>query len=185
MAEINLLQNRLKDTTNLGQRQNRLVITVLSAILVVLVGITAVIFFLNKSLADQTITATSTNQDLTKQLNDQQSKLGNAKSFQAQLANLRFLLNGHTYVSPLLDELSRVTYARSQFISLDVTQVGKIHLEGRVDSYTDLGKLILGLSTSPKFSQIKLLSAVPSTGSINGYIFSIDMNVTPDIFLKK
>lgn len=183
MAEINLLQNRLKDTTNVGARQNRLVLIILSGILIVLIGISAVLFFLNQSLQKQTEIARSTNNDLHLQLTQQQSKLGNATGFQAQLTNLRTLLNNHTYLSPLLDELSKVTYAKSQYINLDVAQTGKIHLEGRISSYTDLGKLILGLTTSLKFSQIKLLSAVPSTGLINGYIFSIDMGVSPDIFL--
>lgn len=185
MAEINLLQNRVTDTTNAGVFQSRLIFIVLGLILAVLVGGTVVIFLLNSSLQTKIGTATATNQELQKKLTEQQSTLGNAKTFQAQLVNLRVLLNNHVYLSPLLDELSKVTYIKSQYTSFDVTDTGKIHVEGLVNSYTDLGKLLLGLSTSTEFVNVKLLSILPSTGEINGFIFSVDMNVSPDIFIKK
>jgi Tfp pilus assembly protein PilN len=185
MAEINLLQNRLKDTTNTGTRNGKIILVVLSVILIVLVGATAIIFFLNNSLQTQIAAASTTNQDLHKKLTDQQNTLGSAQTFQAQLANLRVLIRNHTYLSPLLDELSKVTYAKSQYVSFDVTDAGKIHVEGLVSTYTDLGKLLLGLSSSTQFKNVKLLSIVPSTGNTNGYLFSIDMSVAPDIFTKK
>ncbi|MEO8065940.1 MAG: PilN domain-containing protein [Candidatus Doudnabacteria bacterium] len=185
MAEINLLQNSFKDTTNAWQRQSTIMLTVLSLILIVIGGITGVLFFLNQSTQKQIDAATAVNNDLQKNLNQQQAGLTNTKSFQAQLANLRLLLTNHVYISPLLDELSKATYIKSQDQTIDINPDGKIHLEGLVDSYADLGKMLLGLSTSTKFSNVKLLSALPSTGKKNGYVFSVDLNVTPGIFLNK
>lgn len=185
MAEINLLQNRLTDTTNAWQRQSRLTITILAVILIILAGGTGLLFFLNGALTTQIEAASAENRDLQQKLTEQQNNLGNAKAFQAQLANLRALLNNHVFLSPLLDELSKVTYVGSQYINVDINEAGKIHIEGRVGSYADLGKMLLGLGTSTKFNNIKLLSAAPSTGAINAYVFSLDMNVISDIFHKK
>jgi Tfp pilus assembly protein PilN len=185
MAEINLLQNRVKDTTHAWEHQSRLTLTVLIMILILLVAATVLLFVINQRIQTQINEVTNSNQDLQKKLNDQQTNLGSAKQFQAQLSNLRVLLKSHVYLSPLLDELSKSTYAKTVYLNLDVTDAGKIHLEGRTDSYGSLGKLMLGLATSTKFKNIKLLSVVPSAGKINAYSFSIDMNVTPDIFVKK
>ncbi len=60
-----------------------------------------------------------------------------------------------------------------------------MHLEGRVATYNDLGKLIMGLSTSDKFKNIRLLSVSPASGKTSAYQFSIDMEVNSAIFSKK
>lgn len=185
MAEINLLQNRLTDTTNAWQRQSKLTIAVLAAVLVILAAGTGLLFFLNGSISTRIAAATNENRDLQQKLTEQQNSLGNAKTFQAQLINLRALLNNHVFLAPLLDELSKTTYVNAQYLNVDVNEGGKIHMEGRVGSYSDLGKLLLGLSTSSKFNNIKLLSAAPSSGTLNAYVFSVDMNVISDIFHKQ
>lgn len=185
MAEINLLQNRLKDTTDAGGRQSKAVLAIFAVILAVIVGATVMLFLLNNSLESQIAAAAATNLDLKSKIAVEQKGLGDAKAFQAQLANLRVLLNNHTFISPLLDELSRVTYVKSQYMSFDVAEGGKIHIEGLVNTYVDLGKMLLGLSSSPHFKNVKLLSVVPSNGEISGFIFSVDLNVIPDIFVKK
>ena len=62
---------------------------------------------------------------------------------------------------------------------------GRRYLEGKVLTYNDLGKLLLGLSTSTKFKDVQLLSVVPSIGVVNAYQFSLNLNVNPEIFYKK
>lgn len=185
MQEINLLQNRVKDTTHVWEKQSKLMLTLLSLILIIILGGTGVLYFLNQSLEKQISVVAEDNVTLNKQLTEEQKDLGSAKTFQAQLANLRVLIANHSYLSPLLDELTKTTYKQARYINLDVADSGKIHVEGGVGTYSDLGKLLLGLSTSTKFQNVKLLSAVPSSGITNSYIFSVDMNVSPDIFFKQ
>lgn len=185
MQEINLLQNRVKDATHLWQKQTKLTVTILSVVLILLVGITASLFLLIRSVNNKSSDLVAQNQGLQDKFNSKQSDLASAKVFQAQLANFHLLLKNHSYISPVLDELAKMTYSKAQYITMDVTDAGKIHLEGHVATYGDLGKLLLGLSTSKKFSNVKLLSAVPSTGKTNSYIFAIDLNAMPDLFTKK
>ncbi len=185
MQEINLLQNRVKDTSHVWERQSKLILTFLSILLIIIIGVTAILFLLNRSLASKTAVVTEDNLSLQKQLLSQQKDVENGKAFQAQLANLRVLLNNHIYISPFLDELSKSTYQRAQYTGLDVTTDGQVHLEGIVSNYIDLGKLLLGLSTSSKFKNVKLLSVQPSSGKDNAYTFALEMSATSDIFTKK
>ncbi len=185
MEELNLLQNRVKDTTHAWQDQSRLAMTILSVILILLLGGVGALIFFNQTIQKQTDDLTLQNQDLQKQINDRQPGVANATTFQAQLLNLKSLVNTHTYLSPLLNELGKFTYNKAQYLTMDANQSGKIHLEGRVSNYTDLGKLILGLTTSEQFKNVKLLSVSPTGGTTNAYQFAIDMQVSSTIFSKK
>ncbi len=185
MEELNLLQNRVKDNTDAWQRQGQLFMGILWLVLILLVGGIVVLFLFNRNIAKETADIAAQNQDLEKQINDRQPGVANATTFQAQLLNLKSLVNTHTYLSPLLDELAQSTYTKAQFLTMDASQAGKIHLEGRVASYSDLGKLILGLNTSGQFTNVKLLSVAPTGGLTNAYEFVIDLQVNPKIFSKK
>jgi len=185
MPEINLLENRLKDTTHARERQIKLGLAILGFILAVLVITGGVLFFLNRNLGNQISDKASENQSLQKQLNQKQSELEQAKIFQAQLENLKTLIKNHIYLSPLFTELGKVTYVKSQYAVVDLNKTGTIHLEGKVPTYKDLAKLMLGLQTSKQFSNVKLLSVGPSNDSIqNGFKFVIEMNVATSIFYK-
>ena len=130
--------------------------------------------------------ATSQMTGLKQQLSAKQSTLGEAQTFQAQVANIKALVDSHTYITPLLTELSSMTYVKAQYLSLDADETtGKVHVEGVSPSYLDIGKLILGLSTSQKFTSVKLLSILPSTAETADYHFSIDVTVPATIFTSK
>lgn len=183
--EINLLENRVHDTSFVWQKQSKLILTGLAVILIVILGLGAVLFLISQSIAKQTDQITADNKSLQDKMSSQQGDLAKATALQAQFANLRTLINGHVYFSPLLAELSKSTYQKAQYLSLDATPAGLIHIEGRVDNYSSLGKLVLGLSTSSKFSNVKLLSAIPSTGINAGYLFSLNLSAATDLFSKK
>ena len=184
MAEINLLQNRVKDTTNTLEKQRKIILSILSLILAIILSITGILFVLNNSIQRKIDAVTADNNNLQQQFTKQQKNLTDAKTFQAQLANLSVLLNNHAYLSPFLDELTKATYQKTRYVSVDISEGHKIHLEGSVNSYADLGKMLLGLATSAKFSNIKLLSTIPAAGKTSGFLFSVDMNASPDIFTK-
>ena len=185
MEEINLLQNRLKDTTFAWQKQSRIATLILTVILIALIGAAAVFFLLNRNFKTKITSAIAESETLKNQVDDKQKNLNEAKTFQAQLINLKALVANHTYLSPFLDELSHSTYVKARYFSLDITEAGKIHLEGQVASYGDLAKFLLGLSTSSRFKNVNLLSVIPSSGKDIGYRFSVDLVVVPEIFHKK
>jgi len=185
MQEINLLQNKLKEKTFAWDKESYLVVWVLGFILAVLVLGGGGLMFLSKQTADKTVALMSTNQDIQNKLNDSQDKIKGAAVYQAQLENLKTLVTNHTYLSPLLDELEKMAYVKSQYVTVDIIQPGKIHLEGKVASYTDLGKMLLGLNQSKQFKNIKLLSVVPFEGAEQAYLLAVDLTVDPGIFIKQ
>lgn len=162
-----------------------MIVSGLSVVLILLLGVAAIFYLLARRADQERADIVAQNRDLTNQFTEKQKDLSGAKIFQAQLVNLKALTTDHTYITPLLQEISGSTYVKAQYLTLDVAQSGKIHLEGRVANYADLGKLLLGLTTSSKFHNVKLLSVVPATGKENAYQFAIDLVVTPEIFTKK
>lgn len=185
MEDINLLQNRVRDSHRAWQTRSRLIVGILVVILVLVILATVGVFFLNSQAAEEKQKALVRNQEIQATLNSKETELSSAKVFQAQLKNLKTLLDSHSYMSGLLEEISKFIYNKAQLASLSGDREGKVHMEGRVDSYTDLGKLILGLSTSPKIKSVKLLSSNPSTGTNFGIFFTADLQVDPLLFQKK
>jgi|SRR3989344_2256755 len=185
MPEINLLQNRIKDTTFSSQRQSRSVLAILTVILILLAVIGAGLLFLSQSLGKKASALSSQNTALQVQLDQEQNQITNAKTLQAQFTNVRTLVNNHTYLTPLLVEIEEMTYTRTQYVTLDVTNNGNVHLEGKVPDYTSLAKLILGLSSSSNFKNVRLLSVTPSAGAINAFVFAVDLTAATELFVKK
>lgn len=170
----------------MSDRRTSIFTLVASLVLVVLLGACGLLYWLAHSTSVKSKELASQNIALQQQINTQQADLGDAKAYQAQLANIGLLLKSHSYFTPAIKELNNFTFQKSQYLTLDIGQDSeKIHVEGRVDNYTDLGKLLLGFSTSPNFKNVKLLSVVPSQGARTAYIFSVDMDVLPDLFINK
>jgi len=140
------------------------------------------LMFLTGRINQQVAAAVKDNARIQDTLNKQQKNIGDAQIFQAQVANIKTLLNNHVYLTPLFNEISKMTYVKAQYLNIDASDTGKIHLEGQVDDYSGLAKLILGLSTSKQFQDVKLLSVAPATGESHGYIFSIDLTAKSELF---
>ncbi|MBX4186926.1 MAG: hypothetical protein KW802_01550 [Candidatus Doudnabacteria bacterium] len=188
MPEINLLQNQLKDTTHVGTTRSKVVTFLALAFLVVMGGWGALLYMRTQSLTQQVGQVSGENVTLRQQIESGDEKLENARAYQAQLSNLKLLLKDHVFITPLLEELSKYTYLRASYSSLDVSQdLNKAHLEGTVESYDSLGKLLLGLSLSKNVNNVKLLTVQAATEAANNnlYNFSIDFTVKPEIFNQK
>jgi Tfp pilus assembly protein PilN len=187
MPEINLLNNRTDTiSTTAWDSRGRFWAIMLGVILILLLVGSFALLFWNSSLNTQSQNLTQENLTIQRNLTSQQESLAGAKGFQAQLANVKTLLDNHTYLTPLINELDKMTYINAQYNSLDIARNGSIHLEGRVNTYNDLSKLLLGLSTSPNLKNVKLLSILPaSVGTTNYFLFSITLNTVPEIFTKK
>ncbi|MBI4363590.1 MAG: hypothetical protein HY545_01955 [Candidatus Doudnabacteria bacterium] len=185
MQDINLLQSKVKDTTLNWQRRSRSAINALVAIVIILAATGVTLFFLNQTTLSRFEGLKRQNIESQNNLNQRQQELSQAKSFQAQLKNLSYLTNAHIYWSSFFKELAAYTFNKAQYVAVEGDTSGKIHVEGNVESYADLGRLILGLSTSEKFKQVKLLSASPTSTEQAGYLFSIDLTASPGIFNKQ
>jgi Tfp pilus assembly protein PilN len=183
MADINLLQNQLKDTTLVAKKRTRVVVVLSALALILLVGVGGVLYFLTDSKNKETSALNTDNARLQQQINSGDQELTEAKQYQAQLSNIDVLLNNHIAMTPLLEEMGKYTYQRAQFLTVDVDEaVGKVHAEGLVESYENLGKLLLGLSVSGHFENVKLLSVAQAAGEGGGYTFSIDFFAQPELF---
>ncbi|OGE74065.1 MAG: hypothetical protein A3I07_01290 [Candidatus Doudnabacteria bacterium RIFCSPLOWO2_02_FULL_42_9] len=190
MTDINLLQSQIKDTTVASTQRTSMFVTLVVIIFIALVAGNVLLYLLTKTTEKQTAEVLEENNELQISINKVSKELDAAKSLQAKLANASMLLEKHTLTTPLLEELEKYTFIKSRYFAADFNKDNnKIHLEGNVPTYTDLGKLILGLSTSENFQNVKLLSvsdgsAKAAAGSGKVYSFSIDMNVIPKIYTK-
>lgn len=182
MQEINLLRNQLRDTTAIWQTRNKIFITLLVLLLIVEIGLSVVFFLLNRSYAQQVVLVNDNKDQLNTQIKAKEKDLGPAQAFQAELINLNSLSDKHVYWSKFFDELASKTYSNARFLNIQGNLAGLIHLEGEVKNYTDLGKLILALSTSDKFADVKLNSSRPSKGKTTSLIFALELIVKPELF---
>jgi Tfp pilus assembly protein PilN len=185
MQEINLLQNKVKDRTLAFERSNRLVLAIFSVVVVIEIIGTVGFILLTRSANAKTETLKTESQQIQDAMNANQSDLSAAKALQAQLKNVKSLLSGHIYWSSFLDLLASVTPAKVLYHSLNGSiEEGVIHVEGVAPSYTEVGNLLLSFSTSPKFTNAKLLSVSPSQTTTFGFAFSIDLKVANNAFTK-
>lgn len=184
MQEINLLKSQLKDTTHLWQTRARIMTMALTFLLILELGGSGILYVLSKSTQSKITAGLADNQQTQNRINEQESQLTPAKAFQAQTQNLGNLLGLHIYWSNFFEELSARTFNKASFQNISADQSGSIHLEGLVKNYSELGKLLLGLSTSSQFEEVKLLSSSPSTGEISGLSFSIDLKVKKALLYK-
>jgi Tfp pilus assembly protein PilN len=185
MQEINLLQTKIKDRNASWEKRSRLFTTVFSLVLILELVLTGGVYMLTNSKQSAVAAIEEESQKIQKRIDERQADLSSAKSFQAQLKNLRGIVDNHVYWSGFFDELGKRTYVKTQYMSLKAETDGKIHVEGLVSNYTDLGKLILGLNTSNKFSNVKLLSVQPSSQEASGYMFSLDLVASKDLLKKE
>jgi len=185
MQEINLLQNRRKDRHSIGEKQKTWLAVILIGFLLLEGAGTGLFMVLSKAKQKSAVIMQGKLVSLQKEINDEQKNLTDSKAFQAQMKNLKFLVSSHIYFSPFFKELSNKTYNKVQYSSLTVDRTtGKVHIEGKTSSYTDIGKFILGLNTSGKFKDIKLLAATPTEGEVFGFNLSLDLFLKPEIFNK-
>lgn len=184
MQEINLLQNKVKDRTLQFERSNRMVIVLFSLIVLLEFAGIGGLYLLTRSANAKTADIKVQNTQIQNAMNEDQKTLTTAQGVQAQLKNVQALLKNHIYWSEFLNQVSAITPTNVRFNGISSSADGKLHIDAVAASYQDIGRLLLSLDTSDKFQDVKLHSISPSSGTEFGYSFSIDLNVTPDIFNK-
>ena len=185
MQEINLLQNKVKDRTLQFEKSNRILVVVCVIIMILEGAAFGGLYFLTNSTKTVTAKIQQENADIQTSMNSNQDSLNAAKGLQAQLKNVKTLLNNHVYWSEFLNQVSAVVPNKIQFVNLSSSSSDdKLHVEGIAQSYDDIGRLLLSLNGSDKFSNATLHSITPSTGTTFGYMFTIDVAVSPSVFKK-
>ena len=187
MQEINLLQNKVKDRTLAFERNNKLLMGICLVILTLeLIG--AGLLWLSTSSENNKIRSLqSSNATIQSQITQTEKQAPAAKSAQAQLKNVQTLLNNHIYWTGVFGLLASKDPQKVRYTNVDGSVAdGKISIQGVAASYTEVGNLILSLSTAnDQFKDVKLISVNPSQGANAGYSFSLSFKATNTAFSKK
>lgn len=184
MQEINLLQNKLKDKTNQWEKNNRVVVGILTFILLVVVAAAGMLYMLGKNAEESKQTLDQENASIQSKLNQMQKDMVLAKGFQAQSKNLSSLLDSHVIWSNLMKELADSTLKTSRYMGMTADTSGLIHLEGLTLDYTQLGKIILALETSEEVQSVRLLNTAQSQDRLAGIMYSIDIQVRQESLIE-
>jgi Tfp pilus assembly protein PilN len=185
MQEINLLQNKLKDRSESWDRRNNLVSGVLIFLLIAVAGLGGMFLYMNQSTQSKLDAVKADNVSIKSRLDSRQGDLASAKDFQAQLGNIDQILDHHIYWSAIFDQFQASILKKAKYATLQAKTNGNVHVEGLTDTYEDLGKLVLSLSTNEHLHDVRLLSAQVSSGQDAGYTFSIDFKINQDMFSKE
>ncbi len=184
MQEINLLQNKVKDQTLSWERRNRFFLTLLTLVLILEILGGVGLYILTKTTMNDTQSVLQSNQDIQNAINSNQKDLANARGLQAQLKNIQLLLTNHIYWTSFLKNLYAATTKKTQYTGISAGTDGKVHLLGTAPTYTDIGKLILSLSTTENITSVKLTTVTPAEGKVFGYSFALDLKISSKLFTK-
>jgi Tfp pilus assembly protein PilN len=185
MQEINLLQTKVKDRTLAFEKSNRIAVALFSLLVVLeILGVVGLVFVSNR-VDKEKANVLAENLKIQANMNSSQSTLDAARGFQAQLKNVRTLLNNHVYWSAFFQNLSSVTPTNVKYTSFTGSlSDGQVVIDGVAPTYPDIGKVILSLSTSKNYSNVKLTALNPSQTNEFGYSFSIKLSAASDSFRK-
>ena len=161
--------------------RHKAVTTGLIAVIIFEVAIGAVLFIFKQSTDQKKDAIVEHNTQTQTKLSTQQNELTPAKALQAQLKNLSRLVDSHLYWTNFFDELSQTTLKTVQYTQLQADLAGTVYVEGLAANYADLGKLLLGLSTSKNFTDVRLLSSSPNSGEISGLSFALNFKINPQL----
>jgi Tfp pilus assembly protein PilN len=187
MQEINLLQNKVKDRTLQFERSTRLIVVLFTFVLIAEAAAFTGLYLLTSGTEKQTEQVKVQIGQIRTAMDSNNQELALAQGMQAQLKNVNTLIRNRVYWSAFLDELSRVTPVNVQYTNMSGAVTDNVfHIEGITDTYADVGRLLLSLSTNKdKFSNVKLHAVTPAlTGTNFGYVFSIDVTAASSTFKK-
>lgn len=186
MAEINLLKNELKDRGPFSFAPKSLTPLYFTLGLLVFEAVLyGGMFFYEKYLDRQKLGVDAEITAIESEISQSQKNVDEAQSVQARLANLGVLLDNHVFWSQVFDELEKYTYKPIVYNTLEADMVrGQFRISGITSNYTDLGKLLLGLESSPNITGVTLESTSQGQQEQSGYTFSLEIMFDPKLFLK-
>lgn len=185
MSEINLLKDELRETKLGLNRRNLISLYVAAGIFVLELVLFGVLTLRERSYQKQARAVEQSGAGIDLEITKTEKERLGAISFQSRLANLEVLLQEHVYWSEVLEEIAAYTYKPIVYRTLQVDQgKHKVILTGTAPTYSDLGKLILGLRSSPKFLEVNFASSGQAEGRESGYGFQLEAVFDQKILLK-
>ena len=188
MAEINLLKSDSgtgQTATALGERRSTFWLYILVGIFILEILGYGALFFYERSLKKQ---QQALDQEVAKvdfEIGKIDKERQTAVSYQQRLNNFKTLLNRHIFWTVVLEELSKYTYNPVSYNSLQADIIDrKLLVSGVAPSYTDLGKLMLGLKTSSNIEEVKLMNSGRSKTEQAGLSFDMEITFNPKLLKK-
>lgn len=188
MAEINLLKNEFQNRSGLLSTETRYrpVLAVAVALLVLEILAYGGLWLYERQLGKNLLETERKAADIDLELSKIDEERQEAISFQSRLADFRTLLTSHLFWSRAFAELEDFTYEPAVYQDIQANESeNKIILTGTIPNYTDLAKLMLGLRTSPKVTNVVLLSSgQDTTGTSGGYGFTLEVFFDRKLILR-
>lgn len=159
------------------------------AILIILeLGIYGGLFYWRQSVRTQVDGLQREITEIDKQIAASKDNLKLAVRDQGALSNFSDLLQKHLYWSQVLQELGKVALKTATFLSVEASSdTDKFVITGKVASYAELGKVLLGLETSENFSKVELVTSgrkAEADPTASGLGFSIAVNFKHPLIIK-
>lgn len=179
MSEINLLKSDSGSGTGFsaGGGKSRLWLYILAGIFIFQILSYGVLFVFERSLKKQQQTLNQGVAQIDFEIGKIDTERLEAVSYQKRLSNFKTLLDRHIFWTVVLEELSQYTYKPVIYDSLQSDlQDRKLLVSGVAPSYTDLGKLMLGLKTSSNIEEVTLVGSGQNNTEQAG--LSFDMEIT-------
>jgi len=184
MPEINLLQGDQKRKIQISHVGSaaRPLFWILIVIFVVELG---AYLWVKKQKSDvqNTIIAQQTEIDeAQREITGRSEEIQSAVKAQFALKNFSELLDTHVHWTKAWDELSRHTLKTVRFTTLQATDDStQFIVGGNTISFTELGKVMLGMQNSPEFTEVMLLNSTPSEKEENTIEFELQVKFKKEL----
>jgi Tfp pilus assembly protein PilN len=117
--------------------------------------------------------------DVDTRIATRQAEIDTAVSAQARLVTFDRLLDDHVHWSRAWDELAAKTVTIARYVTLEAdTETNQFRVTGIVFTFSDLGKLLLGLEQSEWFSDISFDRAVLEESGGISFEITVEFNPT-------
>lgn len=188
MAEINLLKNELQEkgpfSFSFGGKGLASLYVVAAILAVELLAFGGLVIY-EKQIQKQARAYEAEAADVDLEISKTDKDRKAAISFQRRINNAQVLLNNHLLWTRVFEEISKNTVKSVRFDTMQVvTGESKIQILGVTPSYTELGKLILGLRQSEHVLEVDLKTTNQSGKEGGGYKFALDLIFDPELLLK-
>ena len=113
-------------------------------------------------------------------------KLAIAVNTQKQLKNIGVILDQKIFWTKVLAELEKYTYKPITYTTMHAeAKSNSLSISGITQSYTDIGKLMLGLKQSANVEDVSLTASGQGAKTAEiGYNFTIKVTLNPKLFRR-
>lgn len=138
--------------------------------------------YLKKHVQASTLSVEAESAELDVVISAKQDDINKSVDAQSRLQLFEGLLAQHIHWTNVWSELGKQTYKSANYFTVEAAaETNKLNLTGYAPSFSDLGKLLLGLEKSEYFENVELQSASPAEQDKPGVGFEVLVEVKPEI----